>query len=151
MDAPGKRQLSPAADEPSHMLWPAVCRYCCKKILRIRASNIDSRSVACAQYLFKNSFFQIRLLRIFTRKLLRCDFCNKICQLRILAPQHAIIRSLHPRAAGMTRDCQPKRLGGGFEVDDEPEARRLLDWDVGKLTYSITSSVGVSPNQEKQT
>jgi hypothetical protein len=68
-----------------------------------------------------------------------------------IVSQDAIIRSLHPRAAGMTRDCQPKRLGEGFEVDDEPEVRRLLDWNVGKLTYSITSSVGVSPNQEKQT
>ena len=49
--------------------------------------------------------------------------------------------------------CQPKRLGGGFEVDDEPGVRRLLDWDVGglsNLTYSITSSVRMSP-QEKQT
>jgi hypothetical protein len=48
----------------------------------------------------------------------------------------------------------PKCLGGGFDVGDEPEVRRLLDWDVralSNLTHSITSSVRVSPNQEKQT
>jgi CheY-like chemotaxis protein len=50
----------------------------CKMILRIRVSNIDSRSGVCAQYRFKNPFVQIRLLRIFARKLLRADFCNKI-------------------------------------------------------------------------
>ena len=64
---------------------------------------------------------------------------------------HSIV---HPRAAGMTGDCQPKRLGGGFEVGHEPEVRRLFDWDVrglSNLTHSITSSVRVSPNQEKQT
>jgi len=36
-------------------------------------------------------------------------------------------------------------------VDDK--VRRLIDWDVGGLrnwTYSITSSVRVSPDQEKQ-
>ena len=34
------------------------------------------------------------------------------------------------------------------------KVRRLIDWDVGGLsncTYSITSSVRVSPDQEKQT
>ena len=49
---------------------------------------------------------------------------------------------------------QPEGLGWGFEVDDEPEMRRLFDWYVGgpsNWTYSITSSVRVSPNQEKQT
>ncbi len=39
------------------------CRYCCKKILRIRASNIDSRSSLDAQCRFKNWFAAIRLLR----------------------------------------------------------------------------------------
>jgi hypothetical protein len=39
------------------------CRYCCKKIFRIRASNIDSRSSPDAQCRFKNWFAVIRLLR----------------------------------------------------------------------------------------
>ena len=51
----------------------------------------------------------------------------------------------------MTRGLSTQAPWRGFEVDDEPEVRRLLDWDVGglsNLTYSITSSVRVSPNQE---
>jgi hypothetical protein len=65
--------------------------------------------------------------------------------------------SFDPTSARSRNDAgivNPKRLGGGFEVVDEPDVRRLLDWDVrglSNLTHSITSSVRVSPNQEKQT
>jgi hypothetical protein len=61
-----------------HDAESAFGRYCCKRILRVRASNIDSRSGANAQRRFKNLFVPIRLLRIFTRKLLLADFCNNI-------------------------------------------------------------------------
>jgi hypothetical protein len=52
-------------------------RFCCKKILRIGASNIDSKSGANAQ-LIQNPFVQIRLLRTYPCKLLLADSCNQI-------------------------------------------------------------------------
>ena len=52
-----------------------------------------------------------------------------------------------PRSRLQTDDTARVHL-----VDDK--VRRLIDWDVGELsnwTYPITSSVRVSPDQEKQT
>jgi hypothetical protein len=46
-----------------HSTTSQSCRYGCKKILRIRASNIDSGSSPDAQCRFKNWFAVIRLLR----------------------------------------------------------------------------------------
>jgi hypothetical protein len=86
-----------------HCEMSAIGRYCCKKILRIRPSNIDSKSGANAQCRFESPFVPIRLLRIFARKLFLADFCNNICQLRTHAPQQSTSSFDHLVGAGEQR------------------------------------------------
>src|SRR6266853_142454 len=62
---------------------------CCKTILGVPASNIDSRPGSNAQCCFTSHLVLVRLFPIFVCESSSVEFCNTIGQLRTHAPQQS--------------------------------------------------------------